>query len=269
MKNKKSTFFRKNKGFSLSGLRSPTLIIGLPGVGNVGKIVTDYAVENLCADEVGRFYVDMPPMVFPSAFGVVFPSIKLYYKRLGRGDFLFVTGDYQPRDNKCFEFCAELIKFFKQVGGKEMVVLAGAAFPQENKKPKIFCVSNKPKLFKKYKGLYSGITPAYGTLGPIVGVAGVLLGLAREEGIDATSFLIETSDEFVSPQSVRTAVLLLNKLIPSKLDSRAIETSIGEMQEEAEEFKKFLREEERLLGEVEKSEKGKKEDKKKNFGYIG
>ena len=97
------------KGLKLENLHSPTFVVGLPGIGNVGKIVTDYIIEHLNAKEVGKFYVDTPPMVFPTQDGIEFQSVRMYYagpskngKRNGKngwkkdekkGGFLFIAAE--------------------------------------------------------------------------------------------------------------------------------------------------------------------------------
>ena len=69
-------------------ISKPTLVIGLPGIGNVGKIVTDYVIEQLNAKEIGKFYIDTPPMVFPTQDGIEFPSVKLYHAAYRKNSFL-------------------------------------------------------------------------------------------------------------------------------------------------------------------------------------
>ena len=96
--------FIKTKNFN-SDIKNPVLIIGLPGVGNIGKIVTDLIIDQQEAKELGSFIVDLPAMVFPSKDGVEFPSIKLYHKKIRETSYLFLAGDYQPRDANCFKFC--------------------------------------------------------------------------------------------------------------------------------------------------------------------
>jgi len=230
------TLFRKLKNFDLSKLKKPTIVIGLPGIGNVGKISVDFIIESLKPEEVGKFYVDIPPMIFASQTGIEFPAIKVYHLQQNEKDFLFIAGDYQPRDSKCFEFCTTVIDFFKEVDGKEIIVLGGAAFPDEIDNPVIYYLSSSSDLEKKYSKLATGrlnLNSASGNLGPIVGVAGVILGLAKEQNIQATTFLTEINDkEYFNIASVRAALNLVNQLTELDINTSKLNLRINTLESE-------------------------------------
>src|SRR3989344_9107855 len=160
---------RDLKDLKLKDMDNPTFVIGLPGIGNVGKIVTDYIIEHLNAKEIGKFYVDTPPMVFPTQDGIEFPSVRMYhsnYRKNGNGgstkgkedrksrkdgknnSFLSIAGDYQPREAKCFDFCAQVLDIFQKVKGKEIIILGGASLPAMGKTPEVYAISSKNELMK-------------------------------------------------------------------------------------------------------------------------
>lgn len=254
-----------------SRIKYPTLLVGLPGIGNVGKIVTDFLIEQLNAKEIKRFNTDAPPMVFPTEHGIEFPSVRLYHVNYRNKNFLFLAGDYQPRDSKCFEFCHNILEFFKKLKGKEIIILGGASLPIVGKNPDIYVISNNENLLKRYKKIYPNLKPAYGNLGPIVGVAGVLLGLAKDKKIDAATFLTETTEgEYFNSISVRKALELVNKLTGIKVDTKKFDLKIKSIGAEInaikslsiqslqqDKFQEFLEEEK------------KEEESEKNVNYIG
>ena len=59
------------------------------------------------------------------------------------------------------------------------------------KKPKVYCTGNSKKIIQKYKDKMVN-DKLYGVVGPIVGISGLLVGLAKRNKIDAISFLSET-----------------------------------------------------------------------------
>jgi len=74
---------------------------------------------------------------------------------------------------------------------KEVITLGGIGLGEVPKKPKVYCTGNSKKIIKKYKnGMVND--KLYGVVGPIVGVSGLLIGLAKRRKIDAISFLAET-----------------------------------------------------------------------------
>lgn len=255
----KDSFYLKN-----SKIKNPTLVVGLPGIGNVGKIVTDFIVEQLHAKEIGKFYSDTPPMVFPTKDSIEFPTVKLYHAMHKRNNFLFITGDYQPREAKCFEFCSKIIDVFKKMKGKEIIVLGGASLPDFDTNPAVYAIASKTKLINKYKKLEPNLRSAHGNLGPIVGVAGVLLGLAKDKNIDATAFLTETTDkEYFNTKSVRKAMYLLNKLIGIQVNNKKFDLRIKNMDAEISAIQDIMKPTEE--GMLETTEKKHDED----VGYIG
>lgn len=241
-------------------ISNPTLVIGLPGIGNVGKIVTDYVIEQLNAKEIGKFYIDTPPMVFPTRDSIEFPSVKLYHAAYRKNSFLFIAGDYQPRESKCFDFCSQIISLFKKLKGKEIIILGGASLPDVDADPSVYAIASKNGLIEKYRRLEPNLKSAHGNLGPIVGVVGVLLGLAKDKKIDAIAFLTETTDkEYFNTKSVRKALGLLNKLTGMGVNTKKFDTRMKSMDAEISAIHNFMKDEK--LKVTKEEEKG--------LGYIG
>ncbi len=255
--------FKRGKNFPKS-IRNPLFVVGLPGIGNVGKIVVDYAVEQLNAEEIGRFYIDTPPMVFPTEEAVEFPSLKVYYKASGGNSVIFLAGDYQPRDKKCFHFCKNFLNLFKKLKGKEILVFGGASLSEPEASPLVYYITSNVKLRKKYSSI-NGVRYAFSNLGPIVGVAGVLVGMAKEYGVDASAFLTETSDkEYFNTNSVKTALTLLNKVTKINVDAKKFNARVNDIKKELGEIIKFAKEDELIKKSVTEKKLG--EDR---VNYIG
>jgi len=245
-------------------MNNPTVVIGLPGIGNVGKIVTDYVVDQLNAKEMGKFHIDIPPMVFPTQDGIEFPSVKIYHTSHKKNNYLFIAGDYQPRESRCFEFCSQIIELFKKLKGKEIIILGGASLPNVDSAPSMYAISSKNDLIEKFKRLEPRLRSAHGNRGPIVGVAGVLLGLAKDKNINATAFLTETTDkEYFNASSVKMALELLNKLTGMKINTKKFDLQMKNMDEEISAIQDIVKEESEhpMTGSVETDDR--------NVGYIG
>lgn len=243
-------------------ISKPIMVVGLPGIGNVGKIVTDYVIEQLKAKEIGKFYIDTPPMVFPTKDGIEFPSVKLYHATSQKNSFLFIAGDYQPRESKCFDFCSQIIDLFKRLKGKSIIILGGASLPDVDADPSIYAISSKTALIEKYRKIDPSLKSAHGNLGPIVGVAGVLLGLSKDKNIDATAFLIETTDkEYFNAKSVRKALQLLNKLTGISINTKKFDSQMKNMGAEISAIQNFMKDE--------ATEKSKTKEEMGGVGYIG
>ena len=113
------------KGFSCT---NPVLIEGLPGIGNVGKLVVDYMIDTLEAQKVGSFFsYDLPNSVFVTEDGSVqLPSIELYHMNRNGQDFLLLAGDAQPSQERAsYELTNELLSIAKGFDCKNIIALGG------------------------------------------------------------------------------------------------------------------------------------------------
>ncbi|MEK6812859.1 MAG: PAC2 family protein, partial [Nanoarchaeota archaeon] len=89
-------------------IKNPVLIEGLPGVGNVGKIVVDFLIDSLGAKKLFEITSSqLPHCVFVNEENMVeLPEIEVYYKNIGNRTLLFLAGDIQPiNEQSCYEFC--------------------------------------------------------------------------------------------------------------------------------------------------------------------
>jgi len=184
----------------LPKLNKPLLIEGLPGIGNVGKIAVDFIVEELKAKKLYSFFsYKFPHSVFVNEHNLVeMPKIEIYYKAFGgkskKRDLLLLTGDIQPIDEEsCYSFCEEVLKIAKHYKCSEVITTGGIGLQGVPEKPRVFCTSNDPKLYKEYvkKGMLVE-KEIFGIVGPIVGVSGILLGLGGKKKVKGVSLLAET-----------------------------------------------------------------------------
>jgi len=173
-------------------LKEPILIAGLPGIGNVGKVAVDFLIDELDAKKVYEFHsYTMPHSVFINEDNLVeLPKIELYAKKHKGRDFLFLAGDVQPSDEvSCYEFVSKLLEIAKKSGCRTVIALGGIGLMEAPKEPKLYISANTKKALERYKDKELN-TKIYGVVGPIVGVTGLLVGMA--EGMDAIALLAET-----------------------------------------------------------------------------
>ena len=118
-------------------LRKPTLIEGLPGIGNVGKVAVDFMIEELDAKKIATINGTMPHSVFVNEDNLVeLPSINLYHKRINNKDYLFIAGDTQPSDEAgCYAFCNAVLNELQELKAHEVITLGGIALREEPQHP--------------------------------------------------------------------------------------------------------------------------------------
>ena len=185
---------------TLPKLNKPIFIEGLPGIGNVGKVAVDFLVEELHAKKLYSFFsYKFPHSVFVNEKNLIeMPKLEIYYKKFGgkskKRDLLLLTGDIQPIDEEsCYSFCDEILKIVKKYNCTEIITTGGIGLQSLPEKPKVFCTSNNPQLFKEYvkKGMLVEKN-IFNVVGPIIGVSGILLGLGKKKKVKGVALLAET-----------------------------------------------------------------------------
>ncbi len=227
----------KIKEFSkIPKMNQSILIEGLPGIGNVGKIAADFIVDSLKAKKLYEITSDsFPHSVFVNEKNLVdLPSIQLYYKKTKENNLLILSGDIQPLDERsCYEFCEEILKLLEKLNGKEIVTLGGIGLPKIPKKPKVYCTANKKRIIDKYKT--KNLNPnIFGVVGPIVGVTGLLIGLASQKNLDAIALLSQTYTHpaYLGIKGARELLKILNQRFNLDLDLDQLDEEIEEMEQE-------------------------------------
>lgn len=217
-------------------LKSPVLIEGLPGIGNVGKIAIDFIVDNINARKMFEVYSDsFPHAVFVNEKNMVeLPTIEVYYKKIGKQDILFLAGDIQPIDeHSCYEFCNKLLDLLEKQGCKEIITMGGIGLQRIPENPVVYCTSNAKDITKKYAtaNLNNNI---YGVVGPIIGVSGLLVGLAKHRNIPAIALLAETFGHptYLGIKGARAILLILNQKLGLGLNLKQLDEEIVDIEKE-------------------------------------
>ncbi len=221
-------------------IRKPVLIEGLPGIGNVGKIAADFLVDELKAKKYcDLFSYSFPQTVFVNENNLVeLPNIALYYKQMPKlaNDLLFLVGDVQPTEEvSCYEFCELILKMLKELGGTDVVTLGGIGLQDTPKEPKVYSTGNSKKMVVEYCKGTDANSRLYGVVGPIVGVSGVLIGLADKMNMRGVSFLVETLGHpmHLGIQGARELLKVLMKKFNLKIDILKMEKEVQEFEKEA------------------------------------
>ena len=215
-------------------LKKPILISGLPGVGNVGKIALDFMVDKLKAKKFMEIHsYSFPHCVFINENNIVeLPTIEFFYKNFKDRSLILLGGDVQPLDEKaCYEFCDTVLDVFKTYKGEEIITLGGIALEKIPKNPTVFCTGTDQKTIKKYQ---LNSKNANELVGPIIGVSGLLTGLAKRRKIPAVTLLAESfgHPNYLGIKGAKELLNLLNKKLNLKIDINSLNSEIEEIEEE-------------------------------------
>lgn len=213
-------------------LSNPILIEGLPGLGFVGKIATDHLIRELGAKQFAELYSpDLPPQVMIQSDGTVRlmkNDLHAYKGKRGQPDLIFLTGDAQGFTIQShYAISGSVLDFCKKHGTKRVYTLGGFGIGRVVKEPRVFgAVTSKGLIPELKKGgvVFNQVT------GPIVGAAGLLLGLGQLRGMEGICLMGETHGNYADPKSARKVTEILAKLLHldvslKDLDKQAKETA--------------------------------------------
>ena len=212
------------------------MIEGLPGMGNVGKITIDFIIESLKAEKIAEIYANyFNHCVFVQENGSCkLPTIDIFHKRVKGKDFVFVTGDIQPVDERgCYDFCFGLVEWFKTVNGSEIITIGGIGLEEVPKDPGVFICSSNKKMIAKFKDKEVGAN-AFNVVGPIMGVSGVLVGVAQLNNIPALTVLAETYGNplYLGIKGSRKILKLLENKMNLGLNLKSLDKEIKEVEKD-------------------------------------
>jgi proteasome assembly chaperone (PAC2) family protein len=178
------------KNLKKTEFKNPTILVGLPGIANIGRITVDFLVEKLEAEKVVDYYSKSFPalVIINNESNVDLPKISVYHKKIGGEHYLFVIGDMQPADEHNYELCEEFINSFKP---SRIITLGGIATGERPSTTKIHVAFNNPcfvEELEKYNLIFDGNE----VVSLIIGVTGVMLGLGKIMGVKGFSLLVET-----------------------------------------------------------------------------
>ncbi len=173
-------------------VRSPVLVQGLPGFGNVGKIAVHLLIKFTGARLFAEFYSPFfPDYVTVDSNGVCYPPRYQFYEAsLEKTDFVILTGDTQPAlDDVVAHYivCGEILDFLSELDCNFVVTLGGVPSVQPSRE--IYVAASSSRLAVEFMERGAII---YGK-GRILGAAGLMLGLAKERGWDGVSLLGATT----------------------------------------------------------------------------
>ena len=219
-------------------LQNPILIEGLPGIGNVGKVAVDFMVDRLNAKKIMEIYShSFPHSVFVNEDNLVeLPTVELFYKkRKGKRDLIFLAGDIQPLDEESsYEFSHKVLDILKELNGSELITLGGIGLPDIPEKPRVYCTGTSKKMIEKYRKGEKISKNLFGVVGPIVGVTGLLIGLAKEKNVEGVCLLAETYGHplYLGVKGSKEVLRILNKKLSLDLDVQSINREIEDIEEE-------------------------------------
>jgi uncharacterized protein len=205
------------------------MIIGMPGIGNAGKLSVDYIIEILKFEKIAIFETKRMPVFsyIDMSDKMKLPELAVYQKKISENRVFILSGDFQPlNEEDMFLFSNSVLEYCKTNKIKEVICTGGIGLPLLPDEPEIYAASatiipkNVVKAGAKIK--------IHGHIASIAGITGLLPVLAQKHKIKSYAILVETIafPDSISLKSARNLILFLNKLIPLKINLKRLDTEM-------------------------------------------
>jgi uncharacterized protein (TIGR00162 family) len=207
---------------------NPVLIEGLPGLGLVGKIAIRYLIKQLKAQKIAYLYSPhFPYFVLVNKKGNVrlLRGAFYYWKNpKGENDLILFTGDSQSQTIEGqYEIADRMIDFAEKYNVKTIATIGGYRM-EAKEKPKVFVAATSQDVISKTIAA-GAIISSSGS--PIVGTAGLILGLARFKKIDALCLLGETRGYLPDPLAAKSVLEVLKSVFNFDVDLEGLNEEIA------------------------------------------
>jgi len=228
-------------------LKKPDMVVGWPGIGNIGIIAVDTLRGQLLAKEFGEiepwdfFYPRRLKIKAGLLEELEFPSNKFYYQRLEKKDLIFFVGEEQPtagggmyaEGGKAYQM-ANLVLDVAEKFGCRRVYTSGAAVALTHHalKPRVWAVTSREDLIGEVKSYENTILMSEiegrGDQGSITGLNGLLLGVAKKRGFDAICLMGEIPDylsraPFPYPRASKSVLEVITSIWGIGIDLAALD----------------------------------------------
>jgi uncharacterized protein (TIGR00162 family) len=191
--NKTKIFYKKMK------FNKPVMIVGLPGIGNVGSMVCEHIKNEIGAKKFATLYSPhFPHQAIMLKNGMLrLVNNRFYYAKNAvkhgkeKHDLIILLGDIQAMTPEGqYDINEKIVRFFKHLGGHEIYTIAGynsAKGKAENQK--VFGLTTDKKMIETLKrhGIIFG--EAQGT---IFGASGLIVAFGKKHMIPSACIMGET-----------------------------------------------------------------------------
>ncbi|MGE5575501.1 MAG: PAC2 family protein [Ignavibacteria bacterium] len=206
---------------------NPILIEGLPGLGLVGKIALRYLIKQTKAKKIAYLYSPhFPYFVLVNKKGNVrlLRGAFYYYQNPKGNDIILFTGDSQSQTIEGqYEIADRMLDFSEKHGVKTIATIGGYRM-ESKEKPRVFIAATSHDVLQK--AIQSGASLS--TSGsPIVGTAGLILGLSKFKKIDAICLLGETRGYLPDPLAAKSVLEVLKLTFNFDLDLAGLDEEIA------------------------------------------
>ena len=213
-------------------VNNPILVAGLPGIGNVGKLVAEHLKNEFGAARFATIYSDHFPhrVVMLKNGGVRLVSNRFYViknKKKRSNDIVILTGDDQAvTPEGQYAVNQRIVDFFKnKLGGRFVYTIGGYSTAEAiTGTPRVFGNATSKKVIEQFKGT----KVLFGkSKGMIWGSAGLIIAFAKMRKLDGICLMGETAFVDLDAAAAKSVLLVLSERLGLTIDTQNLDKIIN------------------------------------------
>ncbi len=222
------------------------IIQGFPGFGLIGTIATEFLLQHLKCELIGKYWFETLPATVAIHNEQVVNPVGIYYNE--KYNIVIIHGITAAAGIE-WQLADLILKIAKDLDAYQIINLEGIASKDIKENPEVFFFSTHEDIKEKIKGL--GITPL--KEGIIMGVSSALM---LKDDINLVSFFVEAHSELPDSKAAAELIKVIDKYLNLEVDTKPLLDA-------AKRFEKKLNEL------VEQSSLIKKKMSQKQLNYVG
>lgn len=227
--------------------KNPTIIEGFPGFGLVGTIASEFLIDHLKTEMIGKIiFEDMPPVVAIHNDKLVEPLGVFYDKKYN----VVILHAITTATGYEWKIADALVKLAKDLNAKEIISLEGVGANGLKMSSESFYYTNVEKNKDILKNI--GLKPL--KEGIIMGVTGALM--LKVDGSPFSCMFADTASNLPDSKAASRLIEALDKYLGLEVDPKPLLRQAAQF-------------EEKLKGILSSSQKAQEISEKKKMSYVG
>lgn len=240
-------------------LSKPVMVGGLPGMGYVGKLAAEHLVSEVRAKKFAEmFSPHFPHQAVVEGEGLIrLPKNEFYWARLNGRSVVIWSGDVQsitPEGH--YDIVERVLDFAERLKVTQIFTLGGFATGKFSRAQPKVTVLGDLDLLRRAKS-YGAVTEKRG--GPIIGAAGLLVGLGSLRKIPGLCILGETHGMVVDHRAAQAVLEVVVKMLGLKVSMKNLVQRAKETEQMIERVRREM---------MSREEKTKRREQEESW-YIG
>ncbi len=227
--------------------KNPIIIEGFPGFGLVGTIASEFLIDHLKTEQIGKIIFDDMPALVAIHDGKIIEPFGVFYNKKYNMVIVHAIGGSSGVEWKMSDV---ILKLAKDFNAKEIISIEGVASKNEEEESKTFYYTNSALNEKKFK--QSKISPL--SEGIIMGVTSALL--LKCDKINVSCIFADAHTNMPDSKAAAEAIKALDAYLGLKIDYKPL-------LDMAEKF------EEKLQGIAQQSRTAAVQRDRKALSYVG